>query len=84
MDGAPRDFNTGLQCLHLGVAPLEGGQQWGVNVDYSVPPTIHEGLGENPHETRQANELNTSPPEHLVKSSLEILSFGKIFVIHKL
>ena len=84
MDGAAGDFHPRLQCLFLGIAALEGGEEWRMDVEDPVLPIIHEGLGEDPHEASKTNELHAPRLQDLLHGSLEGLPAVVVPVVHKL
>lgn len=58
MYSASGDSDARLQCLPLGVHPLEGREERWVDIKHPSVPGPHEGACQDAHEPGQADQLH--------------------------
>ena len=68
------DLHPGRQCARVGVEPLEGGKERRMDVDHPAVPLPHEPGREQPHESRQAHDLDAMTLEARLQCALERLA----------
>ena len=57
VNGAACECDAGLECLALGVHPLEGRQQRWMHIEEAAAPSTHEGLSQDAHEAGQTDHV---------------------------
>ena len=84
MHSAAGDADAGLQHLLVRVHALERGQQRRMNVDQAARPLPHELPGQDPHEARQADELDPRRAQLGVNRHVEVHALLVSFVVDNL
>jgi len=84
MDGAAREPHARIQNPLMHVQPLERRQQGRVDVDNPVAPALGKRRRQEPHETREADELNTRRCQNLVHGIVEGFATVEVLVVDHL
>ena len=73
--------HPGRQRPLMGVEPLEGRQQGGVDIHQPVAPALAETLGQHPHEAGQRDQLHAMAGQHRFHRGLETRTVSAVVAL---